>query len=55
MRDFFKFLKKTPFKADLYNVLSEEGGNIPPPFVDFRITQVGDERITMNGQTRQVQ
>lgn len=55
MRDILKFSKKTPFKSDIYNVFSEEGGNIPPPFVDRRITQLNDQRITMAGDNRRVQ
>ena len=54
MRDFWKFSHKTPWKADLYNEFSEEGGNIPPPFTDLRITQLNQDRITMAGDKRRV-
>ena len=49
MKDAYKLIKKTPWKADLYNISSEEGGDIPPPFVDFLLQENGDYILQENG------
>ena len=49
MKDNFKFINKTPWKADLYNQFSEEGGSIPPPGIDFLSKADGGLILQANG------
>lgn len=35
MRDVWNKMRKTPWAADFWHIFPEEGGNIPPPLMDF--------------------
>lgn len=52
MRGIWQIIRKTSWKTDFWHVSEEQGGNIPPPLLDFRITQLNDIRITMAGDNR---